>query len=210
MLNGIIGKKVGMTQHFTEDGTRVPVTVVQCGPVTVIQKKTMEKDGYEAVQVGYDEIKEGKLKNVTKAAKGHFGDNQPTKHLREFKAVDMSAIEVGQKIDGLIFKAGDIVDVSGTSKGRGFAGVVKRWGFKGGCASHGHRFHRTTGSIGQSATPARVFKNKKMPGQYGNSKATSQGLEVIAVDTELNVMLIKGSIPGANGRVVEVNKTSKG
>lgn len=210
MLNGIIGKKVGMTQVFTEDGTRIPVTVVECGPVTVIQKKTMEKDGYEAVQVGYDEIKEGKLKNVSKAAKGHFGENQPTKHLREFKAVDMSTIEVGQKIDGTIFEKGEIVDVTGTSKGRGFAGVVKRWGFAGGCDSHGHRFHREPGSIGMSATPARVFKNKKMPGQYGNKKSTTQGLEIVEIDTELNVLLIKGSVPGPNGRVVEVRRTSKG
>ena len=209
MLSGLIGKKVGMTQFFTEDGNRVPVTVVQTGPVIVTQKKTVEKDGYQAVQVGFDAVQESKLKNVTKPIKGHFKDIQPMRHLGEFAAEDMDAIEIGQTITLDIFEKGELVDVIGTSKGHGFSGVMKRHNFSGGPAAHGHRFNRGTGSIGQSASPARIFKNKKMAGQYGNRRVTAQRCEIVDVNKDLNVLLIKGSVPGPNGRLVRVRRTRK-
>jgi large subunit ribosomal protein L3 len=209
MLNGLFGTKVGMTQFFTEDGDRIPVTVVKTDPVTVVQKKTVEKDGYEAVQVGIEELSEAKVRNVTKPLKGHFKEQKPTRYLREAVAEDFAAIEVGQAVDVTMFEKGDLVDVSGTSKGRGFAGVMKRHNFKGGPAAHGHRFNRGTGSIGQSASPAKIFKNKKMSGQYGNARVTVQRLEIVDVNPDLNVLLIKGGIPGPNGRLVEVRKTAK-
>ena len=209
MINGLLGKKVGMTQVFSEDGERIPVTVLEVGPVTVIQKKTQDTDGYEAVQVGFGTLNKSKTAKQTKAKTGHFKGQEITRHLGEFIADDMGAIEVGQTIDASIFEVGKTVDVAGTSKGRGFAGVMKRHNFAGGPASHGHRFNRGTGSIGQSATPARVFKNKKMPGQYGNVRCTVQNLEVIQVDTELNVVLVRGSVPGANGKLIEIIKAVK-
>lgn len=209
MLSGLIGKKVGMTQVFTETGDRVPVTVIELGPVTVIQKKTVETDGYNAVQVGYEPVPEGKLRNVNSPMKGHFADQAPTKHLKEFKTDKIDEIELGQTFDVSLFEKGQFVDVTGTSKGRGFSGVMKRHNFAGGPGAHGHRFNRGTGSIGQSATPARIFKNKKMPGQYGNAKVTVQGLEVVDIKPELNVMLVKGGIPGPNGRIVEVKPAVK-
>ena len=210
MLSGLLGKKIGMTQYFTEGGECIPVTVIQTGPVTVIQKKTEKRDGYNAIQVGYEKIAKNKLKNVTKAVKGHFNEQTPAKYLREFKAKNIEDIKVGQKFSVDMFQKGEIIDVSGISKGRGFTGVVKRYNFKGGCNSHGHRFHRSTGAIGQSATPARVFKNKKMAGQHGNHRVTIQGVKVVDIDKDLNVILVKGGIPGPNGRLVEVKKTTKG
>lgn len=209
MLKGLFGTKVGMTQFFTEEGDRIPVTVVKTEPVTVVQKKTVEKDGYAAVQVGVEELSEAKKRNVTKPLKGHFKDQKLTRYLRESAAEDMDAVEVGQAVDVSIFEKGELVDVTGTSKGRGFSGVMKRHNFSGGPAAHGHRFNRGTGSIGQSASPAKIFKNKKMPGQYGNARVTVQRLEVVDVNTDLNVLLIKGGIPGPNGRLVEVRKTAK-
>ncbi|MBT3225922.1 MAG: 50S ribosomal protein L3 [Deltaproteobacteria bacterium] len=209
MLNGLFGKKVGMTQFFTEDGDRVPVTVVKTDPVKVIQKKTVEKDGYKAVQVGIEELTEAKRRNVTKPLKGHFKDQTPTRYLRELAAGNDEEIEVGQTIDLSMFTVGDLVDVTGTSKGHGFSGVMKRHNFSGGPAAHGHRFNRGTGSIGQSATPAKIFKNKKMAGQYGNAQVTVQRLEIVEIKEDLNVILIKGAIPGPNGRLVEVKKTAK-
>lgn len=209
MLSGLLGKKVGMTQVFTETGDRVPVTVIELGPVTVIQKKTVETDGYNAVQVGFQPVTEGKLKKIKAPLKGHFGDQAPTKHLKEFGTDKIDEIELGQTFDATMFEKGQYVDVTGTSKGRGFSGVMKRHNFGGGPGSHGHRFNRGTGSIGQSATPARIFKNKKMPGQYGNAQVTVQGLEVVDIKPELNVMLVKGGIPGPNGRIVEVKPSVK-
>ncbi len=210
MLNGLLGKKLGMTQHFTEEGECIPVTVIQTGPVTVIQKKTKEKDGYDAVQVGFEPIKESKIKNIAKPLKSHFKDQAPSRYLKEFAVANIAEVEVGQTFDVSIFEKGEKIDVSGTSKGRGFTGVVKRHNFRGGCDSHGHRFHRGTGSIGQSASPAKVFKNKKMAGQHGNQKNTVQGLQFVEINTDLNVILVKGGIPGPNGRLVEVKKTAKG
>lgn len=210
MLNGLLGKKVGMTQIFTEEGERIPVTVIEAGPVTVTQKKTEAKEGYNAVQVGFDELNEAKARKVSKALKGHFGDVGPTRHLGEFAVEDMAAVEVGQKFDVSIFEAGQKVDVTGTSKGRGFQGVVKRHNFGGGPASHGHRrYKRGTGSIGQSAWPSRVFKNKKMPGQFGNETVTVQNLVIVEVKPEMNVILVKGAIPGPNGRLVTVQHAVK-
>lgn len=199
-----------MTQVFTEDGQRIPVTVVQTGPVTVIQKKTVDKDGYQAIQVGFQEIPKSKEKNITKPMKGHFKGQKVTRLLREFKVDSLDEIEVGQTFDVSIFEKGEIIDVTGTSKGRGFTGVMKRHNFSGGPAAHGHRFNRGTGAIGQSASPSKIFKNKKMAGQYGNTRVTMQGLEIVDVNTDLNVLLIKGAIPGPNGRYVEVRRTSKG
>ena len=210
MLNGLLGKKVGMTQLFTEDGERIPVTVIQTGPVTVIQKKTVGRDGYQAVQIGFEEIAKPKESNVNKPAKGHFKEQKPTRFLQEFKVDNIEEFEIGQTFDVNLFEKGEIVDVSGTSKGRGFSGVMKRHNFKGGPASHGHRFNRGTGSIGQSAWPAKVFKNKKMSGQYGNARVTVQGLEIAEVKADLNVLLVKGAVPGPNGRLVEVKRTTKG
>ncbi|MDT8445378.1 MAG: 50S ribosomal protein L3 [bacterium] len=211
MLNGLLGKKVGMTQVFTEEGERVPVTVIQAGPVTVTQKKTEEKEGYNAVQVGFDELNDAKARKVTKALLGHFGDLKPTRHLHEFAAEDMAAVEIGQSFDVTIFEKGQKVDVSGTSKGRGFSGVIKRHGFAGGPGGHGHRrMLRSTGSIGQSAWPSRVFKNKKMPGQYGNAAVTVQNLEIVEIRPEMNAILVRGAVPGPNGRLVAIKHAVKG
>jgi len=209
MLKGLIGKKMGMTQFFTENGDRVPVTVVQTGPVSVIQKKTLEKDGYEAVQVGFEPIADSKLKNVTKPLRGHFKDVKPTRYLKEISADRLDDLEIGQSIDVGIFEAGELVDVTGTSKGRGYTGVMKRHGFGGGPGAHGHRFNRGSGSIGASSSPAKVYKNTRMAGQHGNSRVTMQRLEIVAVNKDLNVLLIKGAIPGPTGRLVEVRKSVK-
>ena len=210
MLNGLIGKKLGMTGYFDEKGNRLPVTAVEISPVVVVQKKTTNKDGYDAVQVGYNEIvSKGKIANVSKPKKGHFGTIAPHKGLKEFKPEDIEAISTGQSIDISIFEKGEYVDVIGVSKGRGFAGVIKRHGFGGGPASHGHRFHRSTGSIGNCATPARVFKNKKMPGQMGNKQVTIRGLQIVEVLADKNIILIKGAIPGCTGRAVQVMRTKK-
>lgn len=209
MLQGLIGKKVGMTQIFTDQGERIPVSVVQMDKITVIQKKTVEKEGYNAIQVGFLPIPEGKLKRVSKAKKGHFKGLAPTKGLKELKTDDIDQIEVGATFDFTIFEKGQLVDVVGTSKGKGFTGVMKRHNFSGGPSGHGHRFHRSTGSIGASASPSRVFKNKKMPGQHGNKQVTVQGLEIIEILPEKNAMLVKGGIPGPNGSIVTIKRSTK-
>lgn len=194
MNKGIIGKKLGMTQIFLEDGTCVPVTVVEAGPCVVLQKKTVDSDGYNAVQIGFDSVDAAKANSAdrghcTKAGKGVF------RHLREF-AFDEADLQVGDELTVDQFAVGDLIDVTGTSIGKGFQGVIKRHNFKGGRASHGSRFHRAPGSIGCSATPSRVFKNKKMPGQMGNEQVTVQRLKVVRVDIDQNLLLIKGAIPG--------------
>ena len=209
MLEGILGKKIGMSQFFKKNGDCIPVTVIEVGPVTVIQKKTEEKDGYNAVQIGFQEITDSKLKNVTKPIKGHFKEQKTTKFLGEFKAQDFDSVEIGQTFDVSLFKKGHYVDISGTSKGCGFSGVMKRHNFKGGPGAHGHRFNRGTGAIGNSADPAKVWKNKKMSGQFGNRRVTIQALEIVDVKPDLNVLLVKGGIPGPNGRLVEIYKTVK-
>ncbi|MBT0666638.1 50S ribosomal protein L3 [Geobacter pelophilus] len=202
MKNGILGKKLGMTQIFADDGRRIPVTVVEAGPCVVIQKKTVEKDGYSAIQVGFSS---GEAAKASKPLVGHCksaGKGVFT-HLREFRVEDVDQYNIGDQLGVDQFQAGDFVDITGTSIGKGFQGVIKRWGFKGGRSSHGSRFHRAPGSIGCSATPSRVFKNKKMPGQLGNVRTTIQRLQVVRVDSSENILLIKGAVPGAtNGLVI--------
>ncbi len=207
MNKGIIGKKLGMTQIFLEDGTCVPVTVVEAGPCVVLQKKTVDSDGYNAVQIGFDSVDAAKANSAdrghcTKAGKGVF------RHLREF-AFDEADLQVGDELTVDQFAVGDLIDVTGTSIGKGFQGVIKRHNFKGGRASHGSRFHRAPGSIGCSATPSRVFKNKKMPGQMGNEQVTVQRLKVVRVDIDQNLLLIKGAIPGSRNNVVIIKDSIK-
>lgn len=207
-MKGIIGKKLGMTQIFLEDGTRVPVTVVQAGPCYVVQKKTVDKDGYSAVQVGFESVAAATvnkpyLGHCTKSGHGVF------RHLREFKNDQVEAMNVGDEILISQFAENDLIDVSGTSIGKGFQGVIKRWNFKGGRASHGSRFHRAPGSIGASATPSHVFKNKKMPGQMGNEKVTIQKLKIVRIDAAENLLLIKGAIPGHKNSIITIKKSVK-
>ena len=202
MKKGLIGKKLGMTQIFDEEGRRIPVTVVEAGPCIVIQKKTVARDGYNAIQVGFaarDTARANRplIGHCKGAAQGVF------RHLRELRIDDVDQYSVGDTISADIFSVGDIIDVTGTSIGKGYQGVIKRWGFKGGRSSHGSRFHRAPGSIGCSATPSRVFKNKKMPGQLGDERVTVQNLQVARVDVTDNLLLIKGAVPGsANGLVL--------
>ena len=206
MLQAMMARKIGMTQIFEDDGRVIPVTVLEAGPVTVVQKKTMEKDGCDHVQVGYEAIEERK---VNRPMKGHFREQAPTRFLREFKVEDISQVEVGQSYGVELFSEGEMVKVSGTSKGKGFTGVMKRHGFGGQPASHGHRGHRGTGSIGQCATPSRVFKGKKMHGQHGNKKVTTKGLQIVKILSEQKLVLIKGAVPGANGGLVTLHKNGR-
>ncbi len=208
MIKGLIGKKLGMTQIFAEDGRRIPVTVVEAGPCVVVQKKTVGSDGYNAIQVGFGQ------KDAARASRPLIGHCKAAgqgvyQHLRELRVEDVDAYNVGDQLKADVFQPGDIIDVTGTSNGKGFQGVVKRWGFKGGRASHGSRFHRAPGSIGCSATPSRVFKNKKMPGQLGNATITVQKLQVVRVDAADNLLLIKGAIPGAENGLVLIRNSVK-
>ena len=208
MKKGLIGKKLGMTQVFADDGRCIAVTVVEAGPCVVVQKKTAAKDGYAALQVGYGEkashrVTRPLLGHCRAAGKGAFAA------LRELKLEDTDNYAVGDVLTAEIFAPGDIIDVTGTSLGKGFQGVMKRWGFKGGRASHGSRFHRAPGSIGCSATPSRVFKGKKMPGQMGNERVTIQKLQIIRVDAAENLILIKGSIPGSDNGIVLIKSSVK-
>jgi len=208
MIKGLLGKKLGMTQIFTEDGRKVPVTVVAAGPCVVLQVKTTEKDGYSAIQLGFGET-DANLS--TSAIVGHCrkAAQGPRKFLREFRLADISPYKIGDILSADLFSAGELVDVTGTSIGKGFQGVIKRWGFQGGRASHGSRFHRAPGSIGCSATPARVMKNKKMPGQMGNVRVTVQRLQVVRVDQSDNLILIKGAIPGYKNGLVLISDSVK-
>ena len=209
MIQGILGKKLGMTQVFVADGRRVPVTVVEAGPCTVVQKKTESTDGYSALQVGF---LAKKTHRVTKPMMGHFkkADQGAFTCLRELAADNVDDYQIGDQITcDAVFKAGDIIDVTGTGKGKGFQGVIKRWGFSGGRASHGSKFHRGPGAIGMSAWPARVHKGKKMPGQMGNVRVTLQNLEIVEVRPEQNLILIKGAIPGPNNGLVLLRKGVK-
>jgi large subunit ribosomal protein L3 len=208
MATGILGKKLGMTRIFTQDGQWIDVTLVQAGPCVVIQRKTEKKDGYEAVQVGFDDIKP---KRCTKPLKGHFekAGVPPKRFLKEFRVESDNPLKPGDEIKLDIFKIGDRVDISGKSKGRGFAGVIKRYGYSGGPGTHGSNFHRRPGSIGQSAYPAEVYKGKGLPGHMGNVRVTVQNLEVVDVVPEKNLLVIRGSIPGANGGLVEIKHTVK-
>ena len=208
MTKGILGKKVGMTQYFTEAGELIPVTVVEVTPNVVLQLKTIENDGYEAVQLGFDDIREV-LSN--RPAKGHVAkaNATPKRFIREFNNVELSEYEVGQEITVDVFKAGDIVDVTGTSKGKGFQGAIKRHGQSRGPMAHGSRYHRRPGSMGGASFPSRVFKGKALPGQMGGDRITIQNLEVVKVDAERNVILIKGNVPGSKKSLVEIKTAVK-
>ncbi|MBU5591742.1 50S ribosomal protein L3 [Clostridium sp. MSJ-4] len=208
MKKAIMGRKVGMTQIFDANGKVVPVTVVEAGPCVVLQKKTLERDGYEAIQVGFADIKE-KLVNGPK--KGHFNKAGVSfkRFVREFKLDNTSEYQVGQEIKVDVFAEGEKVDVSGISKGKGFQGTIKRWNGHRGPMSHGSKFHRAVGSMGGSSDPARTFKNKKMPGHMGNEKTTVLNLEVVKIMPEKNVILIKGGIPGPNKGMVIIRNSVK-
>lgn len=208
MEKAILGTKIGMTQLFDEDGKVIPVTVVEAGPCVVVQKKTNETDGYEAVQVGFGDVKE---KRLNKPQKGHFAkaDVAARKFLREFRLADVSAYNVGDEIKADIFAAGDSIDVTGTSKGKGFAGPMKRWGLHRGPMSHGSGYHRGSGSMGACSTPGRVMKGKKLPGHMGNVKVTVQNLEIVKVDADKNLILIKGAVPGNKGGLVVIKNSVK-
>jgi len=209
MIEGILGKKLGMTQVFAADGRWIPVTVVEAGPCTVLQKKTASTDGYEALQIGFGQKKSHR---VNKPLMGHFrkAGQGAFAHLRELRAENGDAFQVGDQITcEAVFKAGDIIDVTGTSKGKGFQGVIRRWNFAGGPGGHGSNFHRRPGSIGCSAWPSRVFKGMKMAGQMGNRRITTQNLEIVEVRTEQNLILVKGAIPGPNQGVVMLRKGIK-
>ena len=209
MQKGIIGKKIGMTQLFDENGKVIPVTVVEAGPCTVVQKKTIENDGYEAIQVGFGDVK---VQRVNKPMAGHFkkADVAPKKVLKEFRLADTSSLNVGDILKADIFAAGEYVDVVGTSKGKGTAGVIKRWGQGMQCHTHGvGPVHREPGSMGPISSPSRVFKNKHLAGQYGVDNVTIQNLEVVRVDLNRNAILIKGAIPGAKGSIVVIANSVK-
>ena len=206
-MKGILGKKLGMTQIFTEAGNVVPVTVVEAGPVVVTQIKTTEKEGYNAVQVGFVDAKE---KSLNKPQKGHLAAaNVLKKHLKEFRMDSVEEFSVGQEIKADIFAAGEIIDVTGTSKGKGFQGPIKRHGQSRGPESHGSRYHRRPGSMGACSFPGRVFKNKKLAGHMGSVTVTVQNLEVVRVDAEKNLILVKGAIPGAKGSIVTIKEAVK-
>lgn len=208
MKKAILGKKIGMTQVFTEDGILIPVSVIQAGPCPVVQKKTEEVDGYTAVQVGFDDKKE---KRANKPEKGHFGKAGVLvkKHLKEFKLEGAAEMNVGDVLTVEQFEGGDVVDVTGTSKGHGFAGSIKRWGTHRGPMTHGSHYHRGPGSLGACSDPSRVFKGKKMPGHFGVDKVTIQNLDLVKIDTERNLLLVKGSIPGPKGGLVVVRDAVK-
>jgi large subunit ribosomal protein L3 len=206
-MKAILGKKVGMTQVFTQDGIVVPVTVVKAGPCVVVQKKTAETDGYSALQIGFGDIKE---KNVNKPSAGHFkkAGVDALRTLREIRT-DAADSEVGQAIRADIFAEGDTVDVSGISRGKGFQGVIARHGQHRGPMSHGSRYHRRPGSMGACSTPSKVMKGKRLPGRGGNQTVTVQNLEVVRVDTDRDLILVKGAIPGAKGALVTIKSSVK-
>ena len=206
-MKGILGKKLGMTQIFTEEGIVVPVTVVEAGPNVVTQVKTVEKDGYTAIQVGFQDAKE---KSLNKPQKGHLAAaNVLKKHLKEFRVDAVEEFTVGQEIKADLFAAGEKIDVTGTSKGKGFQGPIKRHGQSRGPESHGSRYHRRPGSMGACSFPGRVFKNKKLAGHMGSVKVTVQNLEVVRVDADKNLILVKGAIPGPKGSMVTIKEAVK-
>jgi large subunit ribosomal protein L3 len=210
-LEGIIGRKVGMTQVYAEDGRALPVTVITAGPCVVVQRKSKDKDGYSAVQVGL--VEERKLKRVTKAQKGHFektGKSQPPcRVLREFRVADGEEVNVGDKLSVTQFAPGDLITVYGISKGKGFQGVVKRHHFRGGAATHGSMFHRAPGSIGSSAFPSRTLKGMRGAGHMGTDRITVRNLTVVQVDAEKNTLAVRGAVPGGGGSILVIRKAAK-
>lgn len=212
MKKAIVGKKIGMTQVFTEDGRLVPVTVIEAGPCTVVQKKTVETDGYEAVQVGFGALTEKRAeKLLTKPEVGHYkkAGVAPMRTLREFRFDDCSGYNVGDELKADQFAAGDKIDITGTSKGHGYTGAIQRWNQHTGPMAHGSKYHRGVGSLSANSDPSRVFKNKKMAGRYGGEKVTVQNLEIVRVDAERNLILIKGAVPGAKGCLLFIRNTVK-
>ena len=212
MKKAIVGKKIGMTQVFTEDGRLVPVTVIEAGPCTVVQTKNVESDGYEAVQFGFDTYTEKRAeKLVNKPEMGHFkkADVAPCRHLREFRLEDAASYEVGQVVTVDVFAEGDKIDITGTSKGHGFTGAIQRWNQHIGPKSHGSKYHRGVGSLSANSDPSRVFKNKHMSGHYGVERTTIQNLTVVKVDAERNLLMVRGAVPGSNGGLLIVRNSVK-
>ncbi len=207
-MKGMLGKKVGMTQIFNEERVLVPVTVLEVEPMIVVQKKTVENDGYNAVQLGTGYVKE---KHVNKPLKGHFAKANVTakKYLKEFRVENIEAYEVGQEVKADVFEAGSKVDVTGISKGNGFQGVIKRHGKSRGPMAHGSRYHRRPGSMGNCSDAARVFKGKKLPGHMGHVQVTVQNLEIVRVDIENNIVLLKGAVPGPKGGMITIKESVK-
>ena len=207
MPKGILGRKLGMTQVFGDDGEVIPVTAIEAGPCVVVQKKTKDNDGYTAIQLGFEDIRESLL---TKPERGHFkrAHVKPKRYLREVRVKDDSPYDVGAEIKVDIFNKGDRVDIVGTSLGKGFAGVIKRWNFRRGPMAHGSMYHRRVGSLG-ATDPARVFKGRKLPGRMGAKRVTIQNLEVVKVDPERNLLLVKGSVPGRRGGLLLVKEAVK-
>lgn len=207
MTNGLIGRKLGMTQIYGDGNTLIPVTVIEAGPCRVVQVKTADRDGYEAVQLSFGDVKADRL---SKAERGHFKASQgaPQRHLREFKK--MGEVSLGQVVKADVFKPGEFVDVIGVSKGKGFQGVVKRHHYGGGPETHGSMFHRHPGSIGSSSFPSRVWKNKALPGHLGSDRVTAQRLKVVEARPDENLLFVRGSIPGSENGIVVVRKSKKG
>ena len=208
MKKGIIGRKVGMTQIFDEKGNVIPVTVIEATPNVVAQVKTVETDGYNAIQLGYGEVKD---KHINKPEKGHFAKAKltPKKHLREFRLETIDGYKVGDEVKADIFEVGEKIDVQGTTKGKGFQGVIKRHGQHRGPMGHGSMYHRRPGSMGSTSTPGRVFKGKKLPGHMGRVTVTIQNLDVVRVDMDKNVILVKGSVPGTKGTILKIKSAVK-
>ncbi len=207
-MKGILGKKIGMTHMFTENGDAVPVTLIETGPCFITQIKTQKTDGYESVQMGFGKVK---MDNLTKPESGHLSKAgaPPLKYLAEIQVDDHGDLKVGQEIKVDVFDEGDLVDVSGIAKGKGFQGVVKRWNFHTRPATHGHHFRRAPGSIGMAATPSRVLKGKKLPGRMGGSRKTASALEVMKVEEKNNILAVKGSIPGSKGGYLVVRESKR-
>ena len=208
MKKAIIGKKIGMTQIFDETGKVIPVTAIEAGPCVIAQIKTVETDGYDAIQLGFGDVKENK---VNKPVKGHYAKASitPKKHLREFRLDSLEGLKVGDELKADVFAVGDSVDIQGTSKGKGFQGVIKRHGQSRGPMGHGSMYHRRPGSMGPTSTPGRVFKGKKLPGHMGRQTVTIQNLDVVAVDLDKNVILVKGSVPGVKGAILKIKMSVK-
>ncbi|NPV54067.1 MAG: 50S ribosomal protein L3 [Firmicutes bacterium] len=207
MPKGILARKLGMTRVFDSDGNAVPVTVVEAGPCIIVQKKTRETDGYNAIQLGMGEKRE---RLFTRAVRGHFkkAGLKPTRYLKEIRTDDAEQFQVGQEVKADIFKEGDSVDITGTSLGKGFSGVVKRWNFRRGPMSHGSMYHRRVGSLG-ATDPARVFKGRRLPGRLGGERVTIQNLKVVKVDADRNLLLVRGAVPGRRGGLLIVKESIK-
>jgi large subunit ribosomal protein L3 len=208
MIKALIGKKIGMTQIFDQDGMIVPVTVIEAGPCTVVEKKNKQSDGYDALQLGYGEAKSFRL---NKPVLGKFTKNNltPLKVLKEFRGAEIDEIKIGDTIDISVFNDVNSVSITGISKGKGYQGVVKRWGFAGGKDTHGSMFHRAPGSIGQSSYPSKVFKGLRMPGHMGMTKNTVLNLKLVKIDSEQNLMYVKGAVPGANNNIIYIYAADK-